>query len=107
MSGKRSRTKGHNYERAIRKEMIELGYKDCQTARYASREADNNGIDLVNTGQYNIQCKAVEKGLNYLETLAAMPQDEKINVIFHKRKRKEIAIMTKEDFYKLIPNGKK
>ena len=47
MSGKTSRRKGHDYERAIRKEFRQLGWKYCETSRYASKAIDDAKIDLV------------------------------------------------------------
>ena len=98
----KSRDKGHNYERKIRKEFQELGFENCQTSRYASREKDDQKVDLVNTRPFNIQCKAVETGINYHDLLNEMPKDSNINCVFHKRSRKETVTMSKKDFYKLI-----
>lgn len=102
MSGKKSRNKGHNYERKVRKEMIDMGWEDCQTSRFASKMMDDLGVDLVNTPPFQVQCKAVEKGCQYTKILASMPDNENYNIIFHKKERKEYAIMYKSDFYELL-----
>jgi hypothetical protein len=107
MSGKKSRNKGHNYERKIRLEMIEMGWEDCQTSRFASKMLDDAGVDLACTDPFQIQCKAVEKGCQYTKILASMPDNEMYNVIFHKKDRKEYAIMSKNDFYELLKIMKK
>lgn len=102
MSGKKSRNKGHNYERKIRNEFIALGFTNCNTTRFENLKLDSEKVDLCNTGCFNIQCKAVESGINYLNILTEMPKDEKYNIIFHKKNRKEVAILPKADFYELI-----
>lgn len=96
------RNKGHAYERKIAKEFRDLGYEDCATSRYESKKMDDLKVDLVNTGDYHVQCKAVEKGVYPHKILESMPKD-KIRVLFHKKNRQgEVVSMTKEDFYKLI-----
>lgn len=45
--GNRNRDKGNNYERQVAQELRELGFKDTVTSRYASKETDDNKIDLV------------------------------------------------------------
>jgi hypothetical protein len=82
--------------------MIALGFEDCQTARYASREKDDQKVDLVNTEPFNVQCKAVETGINYSRILDEMPKDENYNLILHKRARRETVTMRKDDFYELL-----
>ena len=102
MTGKASRNKGHNYERKIRHEFIEMGFMNCNTSRFESLKLDAEKVDLCNTGCFNIQCKAVEKGINYQKLLSEMPKGEKYNIVLHKKQRKEIAVMSKADFYELI-----
>lgn len=98
-----SRTKGHSYERKIVQEFKDLGYDESCTSRAESRNRDNQKVDLCNTGNINVQCKAVEKGINYHKLLSQMPKEEgRINTVFHKRDRKEVVSLSKKDFYKLI-----
>jgi hypothetical protein len=101
--GRSARNKGHSYERKIVKEFMKLGWKDCVTSRSESKRTDDAGVDLMYTEPYNVQCKAQEKMTeNYFDLLDSMP-DKGINVIFHKRNYKgEVAVLSKEDFYKLI-----
>jgi hypothetical protein len=104
----KSKQKGNAYECKIAKEMRELGYKDCLTSRYESQRLDDMKVDLTNTGIFYIQTKAVERGVRPHQTLDEMPKGSKINVILHKKNRQgEVAIMKKEDFYKLIKMLKK
>lgn len=103
-----SKNKGNTYEVKIAKEYREqLGFRTVQTCRNAgNRLLDAQKVDLVNTGIFNVQCKAQEKmGLpNHI--LAQMPK-EGINVIHRKidgRKSEvnETVTLSKDDFYILL-----
>lgn len=100
--GKASRNSGHNYERKIAKEMRELGYKDCITTRLGSRLLDSQKVDLMNTDPFYIQCKAVESAIQYHKLLDEMPKTDNLNIVFHKRDKKEFVVMSKESFYALV-----
>jgi len=94
-----SRNKGHAYERKIAQELRDLGYSECKTSRYESRALDDEKVDLTHTDPFNVQLKAVENLGSAHNTLNEMPDDDNINVVFHKRNRKgTIVSMTKEDF---------
>lgn len=56
MSGKRSRTKGHSFERWAAIKFRSVFPKACRHLEY--QEGDANGVDLKNTGDYRVQCKA-------------------------------------------------
>lgn len=102
--GKAQREKGHRYERQLRSEMIELGFKDCETSRYESKKLDDAKVDLTNTGCFNIQAKFYDSNQpNFRKVLGEMPNDDKHNVVFHKTRYKEdIVVMHKKDFYEII-----
>lgn len=102
MTGKGARNKGLNYERKIRKEFIAIGFTYCTTSRYESLKLDAEKVDLCNTGCFNIQCKAVESGINYNKILSEMPKDLNYNIILHKRDRKEIVVLSKSDFMDIL-----
>lgn len=73
--GKLSRTKGHQFERDIAIEMRELGWKDARRhLEYQDQEA--NGIDLVHTDPFLIQCKRLH---NYVpvNTIFEINPDDK------------------------------
>jgi hypothetical protein len=53
--GKLSRTKGHNFEREIAK-LLRLVFPEARR-HLEYQDAEANGVDLVNTGNYKIQCK--------------------------------------------------
>jgi len=99
-----ARNKGKGYELKIAEEFRNiLGYFDCVTSRSESKRLDDAGVDLCNTGEFNVQCKAWEKAPSYHDVLAGMPQNGKWNVVFHKRNRKgEVVVMSKETFYYII-----
>lgn len=103
MSGKTSRTKGHNFERQVAKEMRGLGFNDCETSRYANRKLDDACVDLTETGCFSIQCKAYKNQPNFRTELDKMPEDSNYNLVFHKAPRKrDLVVMYKEDFYEII-----
>jgi hypothetical protein len=98
-----SRAVGNAYERAIRLEMIELGWENCQTSRYGSREVDDHKVDLLNTPPFNFQLKRWKSAPSYHEVLNAMPDGVNYNVIIHKRPSKgEVVVLSKSDFYEIL-----
>jgi len=97
-----SRTKGHSYERKITRE-LKTYFPDCLTARAGARFEDSRGIDIINTGMFNVQCKRREN-LNIFNVLnKEMPKDHKYNIVFWKKDRQpDIVCMDKRDFYELL-----
>jgi hypothetical protein len=72
------------------------------TARLMSKAADDAGMDLVNTGRFNIQCKHVERGLDLHGTLDKMPTFG-FNVVLWKKNRKTpLAVLTMSQAQELI-----
>jgi len=95
-AGKSARTKGHNFERYLVNLLIELGYQ-AASSRAASRELDNQGVDIYTDAPFNIQAKAVEKlspGVH--DIIKAMnksaPNKKRPNVVAWKRNNKGIVI---------------
>lgn len=101
---KKNKSKGNRYELQICNELKDLGFKDCVTSRSESRNRDNQKVDLCNTGFLNVQCKFYDSNQpNFRKVLGEMPEEDNTNVVFHKtRYKKDIVVMYKEDFYKLI-----
>ena len=101
---KNSRLKGHNYERELAKTFREKGWVYCKTAREASGKlVDDSGRDLIDTEPFNIQAKNVETLGSAHNTLAKMPIDGRINVVFHRRNRKGVIVaLSEEDFWKIL-----
>lgn len=100
--GASAKNKGNSYELKIVKEFKELGWEEAKTSRLVSKLHDNLGIDIMFTDPFSIQCKAIESAIQHINILENMPKDEKINCVFHKRDRKEVVILFKKDFYKLL-----
>jgi hypothetical protein len=100
--GKRNRTKGHNFERKLAKELREIGF-NCRTSRYSSRETDDKCVDFVGTNPLSIQAKNTTNQPNFRKELDKMPKDENYNLVFHHTNRKDdIVVLYKDDFYQLI-----
>ena len=106
--GKRSRTKGHNYEREITTFFKKLGYV-ANTTRRASRLMDDAKLDIHGI-PYNVQCKNVKTSMNYHGELKAIkekvielvPDRKDLPIfIFHKKDRKTLIITDLDEFIKL------
>jgi len=79
-------------------------WPECYTSRFmGSAWLDYNGVDLIGTPGFNIQCKAVEKlSPGYHEILAGMLKNSNTNIVIHKRNNKgAIVAMEFSDFLKL------
>lgn len=83
---KRNRTAGHDWEREVVKALREMGY-EAVSSRYASRQTDDAGIDICNTGDLAIQCKNTSKSIDYHKINKEMNTD-KNKIIMHKRTEK-------------------
>jgi hypothetical protein len=69
---------------------------------------DYNGIDLTGTGNFNVQCKNMERTPPYHKILKTMPQGSKTNIVIHKRNNSGIIVaLALEDFIRLLKNGSK
>lgn len=58
-AGRRARTKGHSFEREIAIQLRDIFPKARRHLEYQDAEA--NGVDLVETGRFRIQCKRLKK----------------------------------------------
>lgn len=103
-----SKKKGNAFECAMAARLREI-FPNCYSQRFnGSLWNDASGIDLTNTGNFNIQCKAQERlSPGYHEILKAMPQSDNVNVILHKKNHSGIvAVLDFEDFLRLIKRFK-
>ena len=108
MGGKASRDRGHRFERRMAEEFRNIGYTDCITSRAGDKSMDEQGVDLLKTYPFNIQCKNYKQCVNYPQIFSEMPDDTNYNVILSKVKRKgTYAILTLDDFLELIQKLKK
>ena len=109
-----SRTKGHNYETKIAKELRDLGFTGIVTSRSESKSTDDNKIDLIdkeNKLPCEIQLKCTQSIPSYFKIRSESTVDpEKFVIIWSKQEKREInivsvgeaVIMDKSLFYKLI-----
>ena len=93
-----NRRKGHGFERIVRLKWREHGWEKAETSRYASREKDDQKVDLCYTDPYNVQCKSVQ-AINLHTVLSEMPDDDNMNIVFHKRNRKGVIVAMSEDTF--------
>jgi len=63
MSGNHSRDKGHNFERLIVKDFRDLGFEDANR-NLTETQIYEQGVDLVHTGIFKVQCKKYKKYVN-------------------------------------------
>jgi hypothetical protein len=100
-----SKIKGNQFERHCAAILRAELWPECYTSRFmGSAWDDYNGIDLTGTGNFNVQCKAMERTPPYHTILKQkMPQGGKTNIIIHKRNNEGcIVALTFDDFIKLI-----
>lgn len=96
------RKKGHDFERKLAQTFREKGWEECLTARLESKRVDDSGVDLCFTKPFNVQAKNMQNLGSAHKTLARMPKDGNINLVFHKKTREGVIVcMTEEDFWRL------
>jgi hypothetical protein len=97
----KAKQKGNRWELACAR-LLKPTWPQVATARLMSKAADDAGMDLVNTGRFNLQCKHVERGLDLHGTLERMPTFG-FNVVLWKRNRKTaLAVLTMSQAQELI-----
>jgi hypothetical protein len=97
----RNRTAGHNWERKVINDLKEIGYNEAVSSRQASRETDNAGIDICNTGDIAIQCKNTAKNIDYFKINKSM-NTGKHKIIVHKRTEKTGEVFKVQGKYAII-----
>lgn len=100
-----SKIKGNAFERECAFRLREI-FPGCQTSRFMGRLFDDScGVDLTDTGNFNVQCKAMERTPPYHEILKKMPKGDKTNIVIHKRNNVGcVVVMTFQDFMNLLKN---
>ncbi len=97
------RIKGKTFERRIVNIWKSLFGGVVERSSYVNKKLDDQGVDIVGTDPFSLQCKAVERSLNYHDILDKMPLDNNYNVVLHKRNnRGTVAAMNGEDFFELV-----
>jgi hypothetical protein len=99
-----SKQKGSQFERHCAAILRAKLWPTCYISRFmGSAWDDYNGIDLTGTGNFNVQCKAMERTPPYHTILKNMPQGSKTNIVIHKRNNAGcIVAMELTDFMELI-----
>jgi len=97
------RRKGKAFERKIAVVWMRLFGGEVERSSFVNKKLDDQGVDLIGTDPFSIQCKAVERSIDMHSILQSMPQDTNINVVVHKRNHQPpVACMTFEDFCDLV-----
>lgn len=97
--GKKSRTKGHSYERSVAKKLRHVFPKVERLLEY--QESQANGIDLKNTGNYDIQCKRY-KGYAPINKIFEV-QGSGVPILVTKADRlPDMAVLPLDDLIRLI-----
>ena len=91
--GRKSRTKGHSFEREVARDFREAGYSDaCRQLEYQENQC--YGVDLDKTGKYLIQCKR-RKTYSSISTIQEIRCED--YVATHRRKVVVPVLVTKAD----------
>ncbi len=107
MSGKRSRTKGHSFEREM---AIALRPVFPEARRLLENHSDDaNGVDLMHTGEYRIQCKRLRNyaPLNKIEEVEFDELLGEIPVLITQGDRKRpLVCLPLEEFIRLLKKAR-
>ena len=87
MSGKTSRTKGHNFEREVAR-MLRAYYPN---AKRQLEYQEGVGFDITETGDLSVQCK-VGNSFKIEKALKEAEREDKIAVAITKRDREDIVV---------------
>lgn len=100
-----SKRKGNRFERECAS-ILRTIWPECYTSRFMGCAWDDyNGIDLTGTGDFQVQCKHVERLFpGYHEILnKKMLQNDKTNILIHKKSNEGVVVaMRLEDFLKVM-----
>ena len=108
---KKSKNKGHAYERQIINELTAMGYEGLKSSRSESKNLDNAKIDIADTEDVlscYIQCKATKNIPSVVKINNECPIKDKPLAIFWKvqdttkNKQDEFVIIPKSYFYELF-----
>jgi len=101
-----ARQKGKAFELKVAKILGEALGTQPKRSSYHGKVWDDKGVDLMpeDTAPFYVQCKAVEKGKYYHDTLERMPNDpERYNIVVHKMNRRPpVVAMTLDDFVEIV-----
>lgn len=100
MSGKKSRTKGHQYEREKARDFKSIGWEE---ARRQLEYQEGMGVDLENTYPFKVQCKRYKDycPISKIEEVKLKKGDVALLLTKGDRK-KDIAVMYWEDLKEIL-----
>lgn len=87
----KARQKGNQFERDICK-ILRCIFPSIATSRLMNRDADNRGVDVINTPGYAIQCKRYGKKYPNLEKVIEEMNTKDRKLVVHKRDHKAILV---------------
>ncbi len=106
--GKLSRTKGHSFEREIAVALRGI-FPDARR-HLENHIRDANGVDLLHTGHYRIQCKRLAKYAN-LKAIKEVTADEmlgEVPVLITQGDRERVLVAIPiEEFIRLLKTASK
>lgn len=73
-----SRTKGHNYEQKIVRELKELGFKNVVTSRSESKAMDDNKVDIIDKDDL-LPCKLQLKSTQSIPSYFKIRSESTVN----------------------------
>jgi len=95
-----AKNKGNHFELYCRNIFQALGYMQTKTSRSTNRAMDNAGVDLVGTGKYLVQCKAVERSQDVHKLIERMPKlPGAMPLVMHKRNRQGTIVSMPLDIF--------
>lgn len=107
-AGRRARTKGHSFEREVAIALRHIFPEARRHLEYQDQEA--NGIDLVNTGSFKIQCKKL-KTYAPVNTIEEVQADRLLGdvpvLVTAADNARPMAVLDFEDFIKLVESAKR
>lgn len=100
--GKKSRTKGHGYEREIANKLKPL-FPDARRHLEYQTGAAELGIDLINTGNLLIQCKRYKTYVPITKIKEIKEASGKIPVLVTKADRQpDMVVLKLDDFLSIL-----
>jgi len=106
MSGARSRTKGHSFERWCANFFKDhLGYKEAKR-NLTETQTGGQGIDLVETGSFDVQCKRYKAYVPITKIFEVPKVVGRIALLITKGDKQEpMAVLRLTDLARLLNGG--
>lgn len=97
-----SKDKGKRFERWCCKWWHSVTGRHVERTAAVAPQLDNAGVDLIGTGIWVVQCKAVERSMDVHAILDRMPLDAGVNIVLHKRKQRGTVVSMRLDDFAFI-----